>query len=148
MQLAPGTLVDEVEIEVERGKIREFVRATGVTDPVHTDPSSALSAGFDAVPATATHVVVTGHQRDQRACVDALGLDITRVVVGSVGWSYERPLVAGDRLVARRTVTDDHTKPSRGGGTNRLVSLETAFMAPDGTVVARQREVLVERGRS
>lgn len=148
MHVTPGTLVDEVEIEVERGKIREFVRATGVTDPVHTDETAARAAGFDDLPATATHVVVTGHQRDQQAFVDALGLDITRVVVGSVAWSYERPLVSGDRLVARRTVADDRTKASRGGGTNRLLTLETTFVAPDGAVVARQREVLVERGRS
>ena len=147
MHVTPGTLVDEVDIEVERGKIREFVRATGTTDPVHTDAVAAETAGFDALPATATHVVVTGHQRDQQAFVTALGLDIARVVVGSVAWSYERPLVAGDRLRARRTVTNDVSKPSRGGGTNRLVTLETEFAAPDGTVVARQHEVLVERGR-
>jgi acyl dehydratase len=148
MNVTPGTLVDEVEIEVERGKIREFVRSTGTTDPVHTDVAAADAAGFEGLAATLTHVVVTGHQRDQHAFVNALGLDIARVVVGSVAWSYERPLVAGDRLVARRTVADDVTRPSRGGGTNRLVTLETEFAAPDGAVVARQREVLVERGRS
>ena len=147
MHITPGTLMDEVEIDVERGKIREFARATGVTDPVHTDLEAAAAAGFDALPATATHVVVTGHQRDQQAFVDALGLDITRVVVGSVAWSYERPLVAGDRLVARRTVVADEDKASRGGGTNRLVTLECTFSEPGGAVVARQREVLVERGR-
>jgi acyl dehydratase len=148
MHVTPGTLVDEVHIDVERGKIREFVRATGVTDPVHTDQEAARAAGLDAPAATATYVVVTGHQRDQQAFVDALGLDITRVVVGSVSWAYDRPLVAGDRLTARRTVVDDRTKESRSGATNRLVTLETAFVAADGTVAARQREVLVERGRS
>jgi acyl dehydratase len=148
MQITAGTLVDEVAIDVERGKIREFVRATGVTDPVHTDPAAAAAAGFASLPATATHVVVTGHQRDQQAFVDALGLDITRVVVGSVAWSYERPLVAGDRLTARRTVVDDRLKETRSGSTNRLVTLETAFATPDGDVVARQREVLIERGRA
>lgn len=148
MQITAGTLVDEVVVDVERGKIREFVRATGVTDPVHTDPAAASAAGFPDVLATATHVVVAGHQRDQQAFVDALGLDITRVVVGSVAWTYERPLVAGDRLTARRTVVEDRTKPTRSGSTNRLVTLETAFTAADGAVVARQREVLVERGRS
>ena len=148
MQITAGTLVDEVVIEVERGKIREFAQATGVTDPVHTDPAAASAAGFSSVAATATHVVVTGHQRDQQAFVDALGLDITRVVVGSVAWTFDRPLVAGDRLTARRTVVDDRTKESRSGGTNRLVTLETAFVTPDGDVAARQREVLIERGRS
>jgi acyl dehydratase len=147
MQITAGTVVDEVAIVVEHGKIREFVRATGVTDPVHTDPAAAAAAGFSSLPATATHVVVTGHQRDQRAFVDALGLDITRVVVGSVSWTFDRPLVAGDRLTARRTVVDDRTKETRAGTTNRLVTLETTFATPEGGIVARQREVLVERGR-
>ena len=147
MHVTPDTLVDEVEIQVEPGKIREFVRATGVTDPVHTDVSAARSAGFDTLLATATHVVVAGHRRDQQAFVRRLGLDIRRVVVGSVSWSFERPLVAGDQLVARRTVVENRTKEGRGGAMNRLVTLETEFVSPDGTVVARQRDVLVERGR-
>ena len=147
MQITAGTLVDEVVLDVEHGKIREFVRSTGVTDPVHLDPAAASAAGFGSVPATATHVVVAGHQRDQHAFVDALGLDITRVVVGSVTWTYERPLVAGDRVTARRTVVDDRTKETRSGATNRLVTLETTFSTPSGEVAARQREVLIERGR-
>jgi acyl dehydratase len=148
MQIPTGTLVDEVVIDIERGKIGEFVRATAVTDRVHTDAEAAAAAGFAALPATATHVVVTGHQRDQHAFVHALGLDITRVVVGSVSWTFERPLVAGDRLTARRTVVDDGTKVTRSGTTNRLVTLETAFVTSEGEVAARQREVLIERGRA
>jgi len=145
MSLEPGTLVDDVVIDIERGKIREFARASAVRDPKHTDIEAARDAGFPDVLATATHVVVAGHQRDQQAFVRALGLDIRRIVVGSVRWTYERPLVAGDRLRATRTVASDETKTSRGGGTLRLVTLETVFMDDGGEAVARQREVLVER---
>jgi acyl dehydratase len=146
MRILPGTLVDEVQIDVERGKIREFARATQATDPVHTDPAFAQAAGHEDVLATATHVVVTGHQRDQRAFVAALGLDIARVVVGSVRWEYARPLVAGDRLIATRRVVQDESKPGSAGGTNRLVTLETEFVDSARTVAVRQREVLIERG--
>src|ERR1700712_5833743 len=116
MQIPPGTLVDEVQIDVERGKIRECARATHAADPVHTDPTFAQDAGHPDVLATATHVVVTGHQRDQRAFVAALGLDIARIVVGSVSWEYARPLVAGERLTATRTVAADERRPARTGG--------------------------------
>jgi acyl dehydratase len=148
MELTPGTPVDSVTIVVEAGKIGEFVRATGVTDLVHTDMNVANQAGFPNLLATATHCVVTGHQRDQRAFVAALGLDMSRVVVGSVEWRYERPLIVGDRLVAQRTVVDDCLKATRAGATNRQVTLETEFFDDDGTVVARQREVLIERGKA
>ena len=52
------------------------------------------------------------------------------------------------RKVVRDVYVDDRVKETRSGTTNRLVSLETEFVTPDGEVAARQREVLVERGRS
>jgi acyl dehydratase len=146
MGIAIGREVDSVAFEVERGKIREFAVATLAADPVHVDPGAARAAGFDEVPATATHVVVAGHYRDQRAFVAELGLDLARIVVGSVSWSYDRPLLAGDRLTGVRTVVSDETREGRRGGTMRLVTLETAYSAAAGDVPVRVREVLIERG--
>ncbi|MCW2758693.1 MAG: MaoC protein dehydratase [Nocardioidaceae bacterium] len=130
-----GTLVDRVDFTVEQGKILELARATGATSPDHP-------AGL----ATATHVVVAGHHRDQQGFVAALGLDITRVVVGSVSWEYARALRVGDSLVGTRAVVADQTREGRRG-TNRLVTLETEYVVGD-EVVVRQREVLIERGTS
>jgi hypothetical protein len=129
-----GTTVDVVELEVERGKVLEMVRATHALDPAHTERGLA----------TATHVVVAGHHRDQRGVVEGLGLELARIVVGSVGWTYARPLVVGDHLVGTRTVVADDTREG-SGGTLRLVTLETAWTDPRGQVVVTQREVLVER---
>ena len=55
-----ATVVDEVAFDVERGKIREFARATHSQDPVHADLAAAREAGFEHELATATHVVVAG----------------------------------------------------------------------------------------
>lgn len=148
MTVLIGTVVDTVRFEVERGKIAEFARATGATDAVHTDTEAARSAGFGDVLATATHVVVAGHQRDQRGFVERLGLELSRIVVGSVDWWYERPLRAGDRLEGVRTVVSDEIREGSRGGTMRLVTLETAYTDAAGEVAVRQREVLIERGRS
>jgi len=132
-----GTMVDRVAFTVEQGKVLELARATGATSADHTEGGLA----------TATHVVVAGHHRDQQGFVAALGLDIRRIVVGSVSWEYARPLRVGDELVGTRTVVGDETREGRSG-TNRLVTLETAWTDPDGAVLVRQREVLVERGAS
>ena len=142
-----GTVVDRVAFDVERGKIREFARATRAEDPVHTDPELAERSGFQDVLATGTHVVVSGHYRDQRGFVDKLGLELSRVVVGSASWRYRRALVAGDRLAGTRRVVADETRDGRKGGSLRLVTLETEFTDPLGEVVVTQREVLIERGR-
>jgi hypothetical protein len=140
-----GTVVDRVQLAVERGKIAEFARATRAQDRRHVEVGAASADGYAAPLATATHVVATGHLRDQRGYVASLGLDIERIVVGSVTWSYERALVAGDELTATRRVVADQTRAGRSGR-NRLVTLETEFVDATGVVAVRQREVLVERG--
>lgn len=140
-----GEVVDVVRFDVERGKIRELARATGARDAVHTDPDAAARAGFAAEAATPTHVVVAGHHRDQAAFVARLGLAIERVVVGSTGWAYVRPLVAGDRLTGTRRVVADEHKPRPDGTSLRLVTLETEYVDADGLPVVRQTDVLVER---
>jgi hypothetical protein len=132
-----GAVVDVVAFDVERGKIAEFARATRAEDPRHHDADA---------PATATHVVVAGHHRDQAAFVEKLGLELSRIVVGSVSWEYERPLRAGDSIVGTRTVIADERRTGRQGGTMRLITLETVYVDAAGTVAVRQREVLIERG--
>lgn len=141
-----SAVLDEVSFRVEAGKVREFARATRATDPVYTDQTAARAAGFDNIPATPTYLVVAGHYRDQRGFVQALGLAIERVVVGSVEWEYLRPLVVGDRLRGTRRVVADDTRTDRRGGVMRLVTLETTWVDGSGATVARQREVLIERG--
>lgn len=133
--------LDEVAFDVERGKIREFARATGAEDTVHTDRDAARAAGFAEVPATATHVVVAGHYRDQSAFVAKLGLALERVVVGSVKWTYHRPLLADDTLRGVRRVADDVHKKGM-----RFVTLETEYLDAEDRPVVVLRETLIERG--
>ncbi|HWC81688.1 MAG TPA: MaoC family dehydratase N-terminal domain-containing protein [Pseudonocardiaceae bacterium] len=140
-----GVEVDRVGFDVERGKILEFARATHAQDPAHRDPAAEGGTG---VLATATHVVVAGQHRDQEKFTAALGLDRTRVVVGSVDWHYARPLRAGDTLTGIRRVVADETREGRRGGRMRLVTLETEFTDQDGEIAVRQREVLIERGQA
>jgi acyl dehydratase len=140
-----GLVVDEVSFDVERGKIREFVRATATEDPIHTDPALAAAAGFEDVLATPTHVVVAGHVRDQRAFLDLLGLALERVVVGGVRWQYLRPLHAGDSVRGTRRVTSDVHREGSRGGAMRIITLETDFLDEAGTAVVKLQETIIER---
>ncbi|MDT4938076.1 MAG: hypothetical protein QOG80_1747 [Pseudonocardiales bacterium] len=140
-------VLDRVEFTVESGKIGEFTRATLVLDPVHQDEAAACDAGFSARAATPTHVVVAGHYRDQQAMVAALELDLHRVVVGSVRWTYARALVAHDHLVGTRRVLADERRAARDATTMRLVTLETEYIDQAGSPVVWTREVIIERGR-
>jgi acyl dehydratase len=138
--LAVGDTVDEVRFTVEAGKVREFAAATATTDPVHLDEDRAAARGLEALPATATHVMVVGHHRDQTAMVRALGLTLERVMVGSVRWRYHRPLLVGDTLHGVRRLIDDVTKPRL-----RALTLRTEFTDDDGDLAVTLDEVVLER---
>lgn len=146
MTATEAQVIDTVHFAVEAGKVREFARATFTESPVHTDADAARRAGYSGIPATATHSVVSGHYRDQRAFVDALGMTLERVVVGSVEWTYYRPLVVGDSLVGTRRVVDDAVKEGKRGGSMRVVTLETDYTDATGATVLSQREQIIERG--
>lgn len=141
-----GRVIDTVSFTVEEGKIREFARATFAESEVHVNDQAAIAAGHAGIAATATHSVVSGHHRDQRAFVDALGLALERVVVGSVDWSYTRTLVVGDRLTGTRRVVADAVKEGKRGGSMRILTLETEFVDAAGAIALRQREQIIERG--
>ena len=142
-----GSVVDEVSFDVERGKIREFAKATATEDPVHTDEAAAYAAGSDSLLATPTHVVVAGHLRDQRGFVDRLGLALERVVVGGVKWQYLRALRAGDSLHGIRRVTEDVQREGSRGGTMRILTLVTEYVDGHGEPVVRMQETIIERGK-
>lgn len=147
MTLTVGDVVDEVAFTVEAGKVAEFARATATEDPVHTDADAAAAVGLPGPAATATHVVVSGHHRDQRAMVEGLGLALERVMVGSVRWRYHRPLVVGDRLRgARRLVGDEQVGGRAGKAPMRRLTLETAFVDATGDTAVEWQEIVLERG--
>ncbi len=63
-------------------------------------------------------------------------------------WQYLRPLRAGDSLRAVRRVVGDERRDGKRGGSMRVVTLETEYVDATGTPVVRQRDVLIERGKS
>ena len=86
---------------VTRAEIAAFAEAVGATHPAHTDPEAAHALGHRDVVAPPTWPVVVA-QRAEAAYVDdpAAGIDFSRVVHAEERFSYARPVVAGDRLVA------------------------------------------------
>jgi acyl dehydratase len=145
---AVGTLVDEFSFPVDESKVREFARAIKDPSRRYTDADAAQAEGFEGVPAPLTFAVVAAHHRDAVAAVELLGLDISRVVVGEVGWQYERPVLVGDRLDGRRVVADVKSREGGRGGRMTLVTLETELRNQRGELAVRQREVLIETGRA
>jgi acyl dehydratase len=142
-----GTELGEVRFPIERGKVAELARACGDDDPVWRDPDAARAAGFDAIPTPPTVTVLADHWRagGLLGVAEALGADPSRVLHGEVEWEYLDAVRCGDELTARQRVADVAIRHGRRGGAMTLVVLETAFLAADGTLVARRRDTLIER---
>ena len=141
-----GMLVDEYFVPVEAGKVLEFARA--IQDPAarYRSLEEAVAEGFAAVPAPLSFVVTAAHHRDAGAAASSLGLAMERVVVGEVGWEYERPVLVGDVLHGRRRVSGVRHRDGARGGSMTFVTMTTEFRDRDDRPVLRQDETLIETG--
>ena len=126
---------------VGREKIREFARAVLSDDPLHHSVEAATAAGYADVIAPPTFaVVVQEASLAQLLADDEAGIDFSRVVHGDQRFQYSRPIVAGDELTGRVTVT---SVKQLGG--NSMVTAATEISDADGAHVVTATSTLVVR---
>ncbi len=127
---------------VGREKIREFSRAVFATNPINLDPAAAQAAGYADVVAPPTFAVVIqeGTLAQLLAEPDS-GIELTRVVHGSQQFSYSRPIVAGDELVAQLSVDSVKTL-----GANAMVTAVSTITDASGAHVVTATSMLVVGG--
>lgn len=131
------------EVDVERGKCREFARSVHATHPAFYDGDTPVS-----VP---TFLTTTFHW--ERGVPDAS-------VWEKVGMSNERgmhaeqeyvfhgpPPKAGTRLFATSRIDRVFTKEGRRGGTLTFAVMITEFRDADGTLVAEAKMTGVETAK-
>ncbi|CAN5535303.1 MaoC family dehydratase N-terminal domain-containing protein [soil metagenome] len=129
---------------VGREKVREFSRAVLSTSPINLDPAAARAAGYADVVAPPTFPIVVAEQTLQQLLADDdAGVDFSRVVHGDQRFTYTRPIVAGDELVAAMTVTSVKTL-----GGNAMVTSETTITDASGAHVVTTTSSIVVRGDS
>ena len=113
--------------EVGREKIREFAEAIGDPNPVYRDPEAAKALGHPDVIAPPTFpIVITLEAGNQIFADSELGIDYARVVHGQQRFRYERPVVAGDRLVCVAVVEDITNRGGHDFVTTRVEVDDTA----------------------
>ena len=141
-----GLELDEVTFPIERGKVREFVRALHESDPIYVDEQAAAAAGFPAIPAPLTFAMTAMLWRDRDAAIEDLGFDFKRLLHGGTTWEYHRPLVVGDELTVRRSVAAVDEREGRRGGVMTFVTIDTDVTDAAGELVARQTDTLIQTG--
>ena len=110
---------------VSEEKLREFAAATGGT--------------YDGGPAPATFPIVMAFEA-MNAFLEAVAVDLFRIVHGEQKFAYVRPIVPGDVLSATLTVAG-----LRQIGGADIISTSSEITDPDGAVVCTAGATLVHR---
>ena len=138
-----GHLLGAGTVEVEKGRLRFFAKATGQTDRAYFDESAAVRAGYSSLPVPPTFLFCL----EMEACgssqlCDLFGIGIGQLLHGEQHFSYHAPAVAGDTLSFTGRVTDVYHKK---GGALGFISVETRVTNQAGTHVADMRRIVVVR---
>jgi acyl dehydratase len=142
-----GTVSEPRIVDVEKGFLKFFAKATGETDPVYFDEDAARAAGHPAIPMPPTYLFslqmsAPAKRGDAFDKVNGLGIDMGKVLHGEQGFTYHRPIYAGDRLTITTTTSDIYAK--RGGALEFVVQ-DTRFENDAGVLCAEARQVTVVR---
>jgi acyl dehydratase len=98
--------------EVEKGAIRRFAEALGDLNPAYFDAEYARASGFRGVAAPPTFPLTFSAGVDVRAL---LGVGPRGLLLADYTVEYQRPIVAGDRLVVRSRVVEVGQRPGPAG---------------------------------
>lgn len=127
---------------VGREKVREFARATFATAAQHVDPEAARALGYADVVAPPTFaMVIQDRTMQQLLALEDSGIELHRLVHAEQRFTYSRPIVAGDELVAQLAVTGIRTL-----GGNAMVTSEATITDAEGAHVVTATSVLLVGG--
>ncbi len=124
---------------VGREKVREFARAVFADDPQHLDPAAARALGYADVVAPPTFaIVVTDATLQQLLGEPDSGIVLQNVLHAEQKFRYSRPIVAGDELTARLSVTG-----IRAMGAAAMVTSESEITDATGAHVVTTTSILL-----
>jgi hypothetical protein len=139
---AIGATDEPFEMEVERGKIREFAMATKSDNPEYLE---------DAQPVSPPTFLMTGAfwNPPGNSVRRKVKMDLRRLLHGGQEFVFHGPPPrAGTKLSAQTRVEEIYEKEGKRGGTMTFVVSVQEFRDEDGNVVAESRATAIETGRA
>ena len=119
--------------EVEKGAIRRFAEALGDYNPAYFDAEYARASGFTGVVAPPSFPLSFTAGVDLR---ELLGIAAKHLLLAEWSVDYERPVVAGDRLLITTRVIDVAERPSAAGRVE-IATVEDEGREESGKLVLR-----------
>ena len=128
-----GYALPAFEVLASAERIAQFARAIGSSDPA---PAVAPPTFMKAIE---------GENNSSRRILDALGVDLKRVLHAEQQFDYLAPIRSGDRLRVQRTVTDLYERKS--GAMEFIVIESTVTRLADDQLAGRSRQIVLVRHR-
>ncbi|TDF83829.1 MaoC family dehydratase N-terminal domain-containing protein [Pseudomonas sp. H9] len=130
-------------VDVEKGRLRFFAKATGQNDPIYTDEAAAKAAGHKALPMPPTFLFcLAGEGVDRVSLLKMLNWDLGRILHAEQSFTYHKMAYAGDVLTFETRISDIYEKK---GGALQFMVQETRVTNQDGEHIADVRCSLVQR---
>lgn len=142
-----GEVSEPRVIEVEKGQLRFFAKATNETNPIYFDEDAAKAAGHPTLPAPPTFLfsLALGAPAKRGNILDpenGMGVDMRRILHGEQRFEYYRPIYAGDQVTLVTTTSEIFDKK---GGALEFVAQDTEASNAAGELLATMRVVTVVR---
>lgn len=131
------------DMAVERGKIREFARATMSDNAAYLDDEHA--------PIPPTFLTTSSFWQPHEATLlwKEIDIDLRRLLHGEQEYVFPKgPPRAGTKLTAQTRVERIFDKEGKRGGTMTFVVTVTDFTDESGEVVAQARSTAIETERA
>jgi N-terminal half of MaoC dehydratase len=129
------------QMPVERGKIREFAKATHAQNPAYV-------ADEPVIPPTFLTTARLVWEPEDQGPAHEVDLDLQRLLHGEEEYVfYGPPPRAGQTLTVTVSPPERSAKEGRRGGSMRLTTMTTEFRDESGILVATQVTTLIETSR-
>jgi acyl dehydratase len=141
---AIGRSFTPVHASVEPGRLRYFFNTLGERNPIYRDIEAAKAAGYTATPIPPTYLFCLEMMDAEKPFefLEALQIDLARVLHGEQHFSYHAPVVVGDTLTFRSRVSDVVDKK---GGALTIMNVATEVFNQHGQKVAEAVRSIVIR---
>jgi hypothetical protein len=127
-----GFALPPFKVAVDRERLQLFAKAIGETDPQFSN---------DIAPPTFLKAI-DGENNSSRIILDALNVDLKRVLHAEQQFDYVAPVRAGDCITVERRVLDIFDKRA---GALEFIIIESVLSNETGAVVGRTRQVVMVR---